>query len=109
VRGAVGVEDESGEVVVAVDHSGGEPQSVRAQRPVVRRGHLGPRARGSDDGVAPDETVAYEYAKVRRLYAKLGIPDRTEIEFFKGPHAIHGKGTFDFLHKHLNWPMPAGE
>jgi dienelactone hydrolase len=60
--------------------------------------------RGHDDGVAPDEWVAYEYAKVRRLYAKLGIPDRTEIEFFNGPHTINGKGTFEFLHKHLKWP-----
>jgi hypothetical protein len=50
--------------------------------------------------------VAYEYAKVRRLYADLKIPERTEIEFFDGPHTIHGEGTFKFLHKHLNWPEP---
>ncbi len=62
--------------------------------------------RGHHDGVAPDEWVAYEYAKVRRLYAALGIPDRTEIEFFDGGHMIHGKGTFEFLHKHLKWPLP---
>jgi dienelactone hydrolase len=61
--------------------------------------------RGHHDGVAPDEWVAYEYAKVRRLYAALGIPERTEIEFFDGPHAIHGKGTFEFLKKHLRWPV----
>lgn len=60
--------------------------------------------RGHDDGVAPDEWVAYEYAKVRRLYDKLGIGDRTEIEFFNGPHTINGVGTFAFLHKHLKWP-----
>lgn len=62
--------------------------------------------RGHDDGVAPDEWVAYEYAKTRRAYVKLGLGDRTEIEFFNGPHSINGKGTFDFLHKHLNWPKP---
>ncbi len=62
--------------------------------------------RGHDDGVAPDEWVAYEYAKVRRLYDKLGIGDRTAIEFFDGPHAINGVGTFEFLHRHLNWPAP---
>jgi hypothetical protein len=28
--------------------------------------------RGHRDGVAPDEWVAYEYAKVRRLYTTLG-------------------------------------
>ena len=60
--------------------------------------------RGHKDGVAPDEWVAYEYAKVRRLYAALRIPERTEIEFFQGPHTINGKGTFDFLHRHLSWP-----
>lgn len=66
---------------------------------MVERGHF--------DGVAPDETVAYEYAKVRHLYnARLGIGDRTEIEWFVGPHTINGQGTFAFLHKHLNWPAP---
>ncbi len=60
--------------------------------------------RGHWDGVAKDEWVAYEYAKVRRLYDKLGIGERTEIEWFDGPHKIHGVGTFEFLHEHLNWP-----
>lgn len=60
--------------------------------------------RGHDDGVAPDEWVAYEYAKTRRHYVKLGLGDRTEIEFFNGPHTINGQGTFEFLHRHLNWP-----
>lgn len=61
--------------------------------------------RGHNDGVAPDEWVAWEYSKVRRHYDKLGLGDRTEIEFFNGPHTIHGQGTFAFLHKHLNWPV----
>jgi dienelactone hydrolase len=60
--------------------------------------------RGHDDGVAPDEWVAWEYAKVRRFYDKLGLGERTEIEFFNGPHSINGRGTFSFLSKHLNWP-----
>jgi len=63
--------------------------------------------RGHRDGVSIDEWVAYEFAKVRRLYVDLGIGDRTEIEYFDGPHQIHGVGTFKFLHKHLNWPEPA--
>jgi len=62
--------------------------------------------RGHHDGVAPDEWVSYEYAKVRWLYAQLGLADRTAIEFFNGGHTINGQGTFDFLHKHLNWPKP---
>ena len=60
--------------------------------------------RGHDDGVAPDEWVAYEYARTRRQYVKLGLADRTEIEFFDGPHSINGQGTFKFLGRHLNWP-----
>jgi dienelactone hydrolase len=74
-----------------------EMAALIAPRPfMVERGHA--------DGVAPDEWVAYEYAKVRRLYDQLSIGDRTTIEFFNGPHTINGKGTFEFLHKHLNWP-----
>jgi dienelactone hydrolase len=77
-----------------------EMAALIAPRPfMVERGHF--------DGVAPDEAVAYEFAKVLNLYeAKLKLKDKTQIEFFVGPHTINGKGTFDFLHKHLNWPNP---
>jgi dienelactone hydrolase len=60
--------------------------------------------RGHDDGVGMDEWVAYEYAKVRRFYDRMGLPDRTTIEFFNGPHTIHGVGSFEFLRRHLRWP-----
>jgi len=61
--------------------------------------------RGHHDPVAPDEKVALEYAKVRRFYAaQMRLPENTEIEFFDGPHTINGKGTFEFLRRHLNWP-----
>jgi hypothetical protein len=51
--------------------------------------------------------VAHEFAKVFRHYdAKLHLGDRCELEVFDGPHTIHGKGTFKFLHRHLNWPEP---
>jgi hypothetical protein len=60
--------------------------------------------RGHDDGVGIDEWVAYEYAKVRRLYSRLKLPERTEIEFFAGGHEIHSQGTFAFLDRHLKWP-----
>ena len=78
-----------------------EMAALIAPRPfMVERGHF--------DGVAPDETVGYEFAKVRHLYqAQLGIDERCEIEWFAGPHTINGKGTFEFLHRHLNWPGPA--
>ncbi len=61
--------------------------------------------RGHDDGVGTDEMVAYEYAKVRYLYAnKLKIPDRTAIEFSPGGHEVFLKGTLTFLEKHLGKP-----
>jgi hypothetical protein len=63
--------------------------------------------RGHNDPVGLDEWVGAEYAKVRRLYDHLGISGQTTIEFFEGDHTINGKGTFDFLNKHLNWPGAA--
>ena len=62
-----------------------------APRPfMVERGHL--------DGIAPDEAVAWEFAKVQRFYTvNLKLPERARIEWFAGPHTIHGVGTFEFL------------
>jgi dienelactone hydrolase len=74
-----------------------EMAALIAPRPfMVERGH--------DDGVGIDEWVSYEYAKVRRLYSRLKVPERTEIEYFPGPHEIHGVETFAFLQKELAWP-----
>ncbi len=67
---------------------------------MVERGHL--------DLVGRDQWVAHEYAKVRWLYAQLGLADRTEIEFFQGGHSMRAEGTFAFLHEHLRWPEPVG-
>ncbi len=57
--------------------------------------------RGHDDGVSCDEWVAYEFARTRRHYSKLGLAGRTEIEFFNGPHTINAQGTFRFLDQWL--------
>jgi dienelactone hydrolase len=57
--------------------------------------------RGHWDGVSWDEWVAYEFAKTRFRYDLLGLGDRTEIEYFNGPHEIHAVGSFEFLEKHL--------
>ncbi|MFO1483175.1 MAG: hypothetical protein U1F71_07380 [Verrucomicrobiaceae bacterium] len=74
-----------------------EMAALIAPRPfMVERGH--------NDGVGIDEWVNYEYAKVRRLYNKLLIGDRTTIEHFDGPHMIHGVGTYEFLKEKLGWP-----
>jgi dienelactone hydrolase len=78
-----------------------EMAALIAPRPfMVERGH--------DDGVAIDEWVAWEYAKVQRHYVKLGIGDNAQIEYFNGPHTINGVGTYAFLRKHLKWPAQAG-
>ncbi|MFM8724834.1 MAG: alpha/beta hydrolase family protein [Planctomycetaceae bacterium] len=64
---------------------------------MVERGHF--------DGVGTDDWVGYEYGKVRHLYAaKLKLGERTEIEWFVGPHTSNGNGTYQFLHRHLSWP-----
>src|SRR3974390_3077194 len=77
-----------------------EMAALIAPRPfMVERGHF--------DGVAPDETVGYEFAKVLHLYeGRLKWNGRCVIEWFDGPHEIHGVGTYRFLHEHLNWPAP---
>ena len=77
-----------------------ELAELMAPRPfMVERGH--------SDPTSLDEQVAYEYAKVQRLYEQLGIAARTTIEYFEGGHTIHGVGTLAFLRKHLNFPEPA--
>ncbi|MEX2670743.1 MAG: hypothetical protein WD294_01395 [Phycisphaeraceae bacterium] len=75
-----------------------EMTALIAPRPfMVERGHF--------DTVADDWTVGWEFAQTRLLYqGLLGIGERCEIEWFAGPHAIHGKGTFKFLQQHLRWP-----
>ena len=57
--------------------------------------------RGHHDGVAPDEWVATSSPKCARQFAALKISECATIEFFDGPHTIHGVGTFAFLHEHL--------
>lgn len=71
-----------------------EMAALIAPRPfMVERGHY--------DGVAADEWVGYEFAKVRKHYDLLGLPKFAAIEYFVGPHTIHGVGTFDFLDRFL--------
>lgn len=62
--------------------------------------------RGHHDLVATDQWVAHEYAKVRFLYSRFDLGEKTGIEFFHGGHSIHGVGTFAFLHRYLDWPTP---
>ncbi len=76
--------------------------NLMAPRPfMVERGH--------NDPVGLDEWISYEYARVRKFYDEMGIGDKTEIEYFTGPHTIHGVGTFAFLRRHLKWPQPSAQ
>ena len=70
-----------------------------ADRAAAVHGRARPRRR-----VGIDEWVAYEYAKVRLPVRRPEDPRPDEIEYFDGPHTIHGVGTFEFLHKQLHWP-----
>ncbi len=76
----------------------GEMAAMIAPRPfMIERAH--------DDGVGIDEWVAFEYAKVNRLYGKLKIPGMTRIEYFNGVHEINAKGTFQFIKQKFNFPL----
>lgn len=71
-----------------------EMAALIAPRPfMVERGHW--------DGVATDEWVAYEFAKVLKHYDHLELPRSCQIEYFNGPHMINGVQTFEFLDRHL--------
>jgi len=77
-----------------------EMASLIAPRPfMVERGHF--------DGVAPDEWIGYEFAKVKRTYDLLGVGENARIAYFNRGHEIDGTATFEFLAKHLNWPRGA--
>ncbi len=106
--------------VAATDFPNGFMKTIEWEMPYWNLGHtfdyaemtylIFPRPfmveRGHHDRVSVDHWVAHEYAKVRWLYAQFGMTDRTEIECFQGGHAINGRATFAFLHKHLDWPEP---
>jgi dienelactone hydrolase len=77
-----------------------EMAALIAPRPfLIERGHF--------DGVAPDEWIGYEFAKVKRTFDLLGAGDKTGIAYFNRNHEIDGTETFAFLAKHLNWPRGA--
>jgi len=74
-----------------------ELANLMAPRPfMVERGHR--------NQVGMDEWISFEYSRVRRFYDEMGIGGNTTIEYFNGPHTIHGEGTFEFLRPHLKHP-----
>jgi hypothetical protein len=77
-----------------------EMASLIAPRPfMVERGHF--------DGVAPDEWIGYEFAKVKRTFDLLGVGDKARIAYFNRGHEIDGTESFEFLAEHLRWPRGA--
>lgn len=76
-----------------------EMAALIAPRPfMVENGYL--------DQVMPVEWASAEYAKLKKVYFYLGIPERIEMDYFDGPHRINGVATVKFLHRHLDWPEP---
>jgi hypothetical protein len=75
------------------DHS--DMAKLIAPRPfVVERGHL--------DGVAYDETVGYEFGKVRYFYDHcLKIPDRAHILWMDGGHTTFVEASIKYLDRFL--------
>ena len=68
--------------------------ALMAPRPfMVERGHA--------DTVGWDEFVGYEYALVRRTYALLKLPMRTEIDWFDGGHEIDLEPALAFFDRFL--------
>jgi hypothetical protein len=59
--------------------------------------------RGHDDGVGTDEMVAWEFARVRRFYSRLKMPEKTGIAFFPGGHEVQGAESFPWLDKQLGF------
>ena len=71
-----------------------EMAKMMAPRPfMVERGHR--------DAVGADEWVAFEYAKVKRFYDEMGTGERTQFQYFNGPHMMHLTGTIPFIRKYL--------
>jgi len=56
---------------------------------------------GDRDLVMPHAWATREYARARRLYASLGIPERTRLHWGHGGHQIYATSTFRFLDRWL--------
>jgi dienelactone hydrolase len=53
-----------------------------------------------DPGHLTDRTKA-QTDRIRKLYQKLGVPDRFELQVFDGVHEFNGKLAWEFLKKYL--------
>ena len=56
---------------------------------------------GSEDMIFPAAIAAEEHAKLAKVYAALGVPERTDIDLFTGGHKWSGAKAYDFLARYL--------
>jgi hypothetical protein len=56
---------------------------------------------GTEDQIFPATVAAAEHQKLAKVYAALGVADRTEIEILDGGHAWHGLRAYPFLEQWL--------
>jgi hypothetical protein len=54
------------------------------------------------DQTKTNESIASQFVLVQHFYERMGIADSLAIEYFEAGHTINGKGTFEFLRKHLH-------
>jgi dienelactone hydrolase len=63
---------------------------------------------GTDDDLFPAPVARSEFAKLRQVYAALGVPDRLEHDVFAGGHEWHGAEAYPFLERWIG-PGDAAE
>jgi dienelactone hydrolase len=56
---------------------------------------------GTEDPLYTLEVVKAQYERVRRLYEKLGIPERVEMDLFEGGHKWSGAKAYDWIDRWL--------
>ena len=57
---------------------------------------------GDRDPIFPVHATRASFAKVKRVYEILGVPDRAQQEIFEGEHTFHGVEGLPFLAASLN-------
>lgn len=57
---------------------------------------------GDKDPIFPAHATQASFARVRKVYEVMGVPERTAQEIFAGEHSFHGKEGLPFLAKALN-------
>jgi len=71
-----------------------EVAALHAPRPVLL-------INGFHDSIFPIEEAREGYAKLKRVYALLGVPENLDADFFDGPHAWSNNKTQAFLEQHF--------